>query len=220
MSDHKVFSLLPKMMTAVLAVFVIGVFMTGAQAQEAAEDPDGATAFIDTLSNDAVAVWSDSTKTEAERQKEFRDLLHEGFDVNFIAKLVLGRHMRTASSDQLREYQRLFPSYIINSFARRIGDYGNEKLVILGTAPAGKRDLFVRSHIVRPRGEPITADWRIRKVDDKFQIVDIKVEGISLAVTQRDEFASIIERRGFDGLLKVLRDGAIDVASNTSQDQD
>ncbi len=217
MSEQRSFTLFPKMMSMAFAVLLIGLFMTSAHAQEAAEDPEGATAFIDTLSNDAVAVWSDSTKTEAERQQEFRDLLYEGFDVDFIAKLVLGRHMRTATPDQLREYQRLFPSYIINSFANRIGDYGNEKLVVLGTAPAGKRDLFIRSNIVRPKGEPITADWRVRKVNGKFQIVDIKVEGISLAVTQRDEFASIIERRGFNGLLTTLRDGGTDVADSRSQ---
>lgn len=217
MSEQKTLSFFSREMAAVFAILLIGIFMTGAHAQEAAQDPEGAMVFIDTLSSDAVAVWSDATKTEAERQKEFRNLLYAGFDVDFIAKLVLGRHMRTASSDQLREYQRLFPDYIINSFANRIGDYGNERLVVLGTAPAGKRDLFVRSNIERPRGEAITADWRVRKVNGEFQIVDIKVEGISLAVTQRDEFASIIERRGFNGLLDTLRDGTADLAKDKEQ---
>lgn len=197
--------------------YLIAIAASGAHAQEASEDPEGAADFIATLSDNAVAVWSDATKTEAERQEAFRELLYDGFDVNFIAKLVLGRHIRTASPDQLREYQKLFPGYIINSFARRIGDYGNEKLVITGTVPTGKRDLFVRTQIVRPNGEPILADWRIRKVKDAFQIVDIKVEGISLAVTQRDEFASIIERKGFDGLLETLRSDTVDVAQNTNQ---
>ncbi|GAB4572548.1 MAG: ABC transporter substrate-binding protein [Rhodothalassiaceae bacterium] len=180
-----------------------------ADAQTAA-DPDEARAFIEKLSDDAVAVWANMKLTEAEREAEFRRLLHEGFDVDFISKLVLGRHMRTASREQLLTYRELFPAYIVNSFARRLGDYSNEKLEVLDTAPAGSSDVFVRTRIVRPGGEPIAADWRVRKVNDIYRIVDIKVEGISLAVTQRDEFSSIIDRQGFDGLLDVLRKGATD----------
>lgn len=193
-----------------LAAIFLGQWSLAAMAQEEAADSDGAKAFINKLSDDAVKVWADMTMTEAEREAEFRRLLHEGFDVDFISKLVLGRHMRTASRDQLISYRDLFPPYIVNSFARRLGDYSNEKLEVLGTSPAGARDVFVRSRIVRPGGEPIAADWRVRKTDADFQIVDIKVEGISLAVTQRDEFSSVIERQGFDGLLDVLKKGAAD----------
>ncbi|GAK33780.1 toluene tolerance protein [Iodidimonas nitroreducens] len=190
-------------------VLIIGLFSLQASAQEtAAADPEGAKDFIAQLSDDAVKVWADPTKTEAERQAAFRQLLHEGFDVDFISKLVLGRYMRTASDAQLQEYQKLFPDFIVNSFAGRIGDYGNEKLVVDGTTEAGPRDIFVRSKIVRPGGEPLSADWRLRKKDDKFQIVDIKVEGISMAITQRDEFSSLIQREGFDRLLETLRKGA------------
>lgn len=169
---------------------------------------EGARQFINKLSEDAVQVWRDSTKTETERQQAYRDLLYAGFDVNFISRLVLGRHVRTASREQLETYQELFPPYIINTFASRIGDYGNEKLEILGVVPAGSRDVFVRTNILRPNAEPIAVDWRVRKVDNEFQIVDIKVEGISMAITQRDEFSSIINRQGFDGLLTHLREGA------------
>lgn len=179
-----------------------------AQAETAAADPDGALAFIDKLADDAIAVWTDTNLTGDERQSTFRQLLYEGFYVTYISRLVLGRHRRTASPEQMSEYETLFPDYIINVFAARIGEYSNERFQILGTAPAGKRDVFVRSNILRPSAPPIATDWRVRKVGDEFKIVDLKVEGISMVVTQRDEFASKINQVGLEGLLDELRDKA------------
>ncbi len=189
----------------------------GAAAQDdaplpAAKDPEGAKAFIAQLSEEAMAVWRDPTLSEAEREKKFRELLYEGFDVRFLARLSLGRHARTMKRDQLREYMKLFPDYIVNKFSKRIGEYTDQKIRILDTAPAGTRDIFVRTELVRPGGEPIAADWRVRRRKDGLRIVDVKVEGISMAITQRDEFSSLIEKSGIEGLLAELRAGAAEVA--------
>ncbi len=183
----------------------------------AAQDPEGAKAFITQLSDEAMAVWRDPTLTEAEREKKFRDLLYEGFDVRFLARLSLGRHAREMKREQFREYMKLFPDYIVNKFSKRIGDYTNQKIRILDTAPAGTRDIFVRTELVRPGGDPIAADWRVRRKKEGFRIVDVKVEGISMAITQRDEFSSLIEKSGIDGLLADLRKGAAEVALADAQ---
>ncbi len=185
------------------------------RAQEAAQDPEGAKAFIQKLSDEALAVWRDPTITFEERERKFRDMLKRDFAIDFLARLVLGRHLRTATPEQLKTYFELFPVYIVDKFARRLGDYNNQRIVVGDTAPAGRRDIFVRTTLVRPGGEPIAADWRVRRMKDGFKIIDVKVEGISMAITQRDEFASIIARDGFDGLLRVLREGG-DSGSSTS----
>ena len=188
---------------------------TPARTQEAAQDPEGAKAFIQKLSDEALEIWRDPTITFKEREQKFRDILQRDFAIDFLARLVLGRHLRTATPEQLKEYFKLFPVYIVDKFARRLGDYNNQQIVVGNTAPAGRRDIFVRTTLVRPGGEPIAADWRVRKMKDGFKIIDVKVEGISMAITQRDEFASIIAKDGFDGLLKVLREGG-DSTSGTS----
>lgn len=199
-----------------LQAYLLAVAPGRAAAQDnapltAAQDPDGAKVFIQQLSDEAMDVWRDPTLTEAEREKKFRDLLYEGFDVNFLARLSLGRHAREMKREQLREYMKLFPDYIVNKFSKRIGDYTNQQVRILDTAPAGTRDLFVRTELVRPGADPIAADWRVRRKKNGFRIVDVKVEGISMAITQRDEFSSLIEQSGIDGLLAELRKGAAEV---------
>lgn len=177
----------------------------------AAEQPDAAREFVETLADRAIEVWKDPTVTEQGREEAFRDLLYDAFAVDFISRLVLGRHYRTASEEQIETYTDLFPEYIIRSFTGRLGNYNDQNIEVQGTAPAGTRDLFVRSRLVTPnsKGDPIQADWRVRNIDGEFKIVDVKIEGVSMAITKREEFSSIIAKGGFDELFEELRSGSV-----------
>ena len=63
----------------------------------------------------------------------------------------------------------------------------------------------METEIVRPSGPPITAEWRVRVIDGKYRIIDIAIEGISMAVTKRSEFSAVIQSSGIDGLIAALR---------------
>ena len=98
---------------------------------------------------------------------------------------------------------------MIATYAARLGPYSGETLEVGTVRGAGERGVTVTSRILRPQGEPIRLDWRLRRISTGgWQIVDIVVEGVSLALTQRSEFDSVIRRSGgtIDGLLQVLRD--------------
>ena len=70
----------------------------------------------------------------------------------------------------------------------------------------GKRDALVVTEISRPSGPPLVAGWRIRDIGDgKMQILDVIVEGTSMLVTQRNEFASVVKSKGVGGLIEMLR---------------
>ena len=71
--------------------------------------------------------------------------------------------------------------------------------------PAGAKDVVVSTRIERPSGPPITAEWRVRVTDGRLRIIDVSIEGVSMVVTQRSEFASVIQRNGVEGLIEVLR---------------
>ncbi|HET8727811.1 MAG TPA: ABC transporter substrate-binding protein, partial [Alphaproteobacteria bacterium] len=75
------------------------------------------------------------------------------------------------------------------------------------TRPQGERDVLVDSRILRPNGPSVGVAWRVRDRDGRFQIIDVSIEGVSMAVTQRNEFASVIQRNGgsVDALLAALR---------------
>lgn len=171
-----------------------------------AETPlEGAAEFVKRLANEALATLNQSGGSLAQREAAFQKLLREGFDLKLIGRFVLGRYWRTATPGQRDDFQRLFEEFVLKSYAYRFGGYKGEDFTIVSTRAAGEKDALVKTRIVRPSGPPITADWRVRAKGDRFRIIDVMVAGVSMAVTQRSEFAAVINRGGFNGLLEALR---------------
>ena len=193
-------------LTSIVAVFFV---VSGASqvlaAGTAVEDPMAAEEFIRQLSSDALVILNDTTLTQDERDQAFRDLLKRGFALDYVSRLVLGRHGRTASKAQMAEYNRVFPEYILRIYSSRLTEYGDEEFFVDGTTPAGKRDIYVRVKIVRPDGPPLAGDWRVRKIKGEFKVIDLKIEGISMVITQRDEFLAKISSSGLDSLIADLK---------------
>lgn len=202
------------LMTLIKSIFMaffalLSLALAPAMAQDAdtaANDPDGAFAFISELSSNAIKVLDDPQLTQDERNDEFRRLLREGFDLDYIGRLVLGRHARNANKNQLESYKSVFPEYVLQIYSNRLKERGDETFEVDSTTPAGKRDLYVRSRIVRPDGPDVAADWRVRKIEGAFRIVDLKIEGISMAITQRDEFSAKVNADGIDALITFMRE--------------
>ena len=162
-----------------------------------------AAAFVQTLGNKTLDIIN-KKPSPAERDKQFRSILHEGFDMEALSRFVLAQHWRTATDAQKQEFVKLFEDYIVTAYGARFADYTGENFKVTGQRPEGESTL-VTSQIVRPQGgAPVRVDWRV----GKGKITDVVVEGISLIVTQRQEFSSVIQRNGgqLDGLLKLLRE--------------
>ena len=93
------------------------------------------------------------------------------------------------------------------NYASNFDGWGGESFVTLSDEPAARSTILVRTKLVRPTDEDVKFDYRLRKVGDDWRIIDVVVEGVSMAVTQRSEFSSVIASRGgkIDGLLDALR---------------
>jgi len=166
---------------------------------------EGAADFIQDLAGRAIGILqSRDGKIEA-REAQFRDLLSNGFDMPFIARFVLGKYWRKATPQERADYQALFTEFILQSYSRRMGGYSGETFTVAGARAAGKRDVLVRTRIARTGGPAVKADWRVRPKGGQYRIIDIMVEGVSMAVTQRSEFSAVMRRRGMQGLLQILR---------------
>lgn len=185
----------------VIALFGLFLISSPAVAQKGAPSE-----FIRDLGRQAVAVLQSHGRDLEGREKAFRKLLAEKFDLTLIGRFSLGRYWRRANAAQRRDYLALFSEYVLQTYAAKLGGYAGEKLTVISETPlSNKRDFYVKSRIQRPSGPPIKATWRVRVGKNGMRIIDILVESISMAITQRDQFAAVIRRNGFDGLLAVLR---------------
>src|SRR5262249_26267570 len=125
----------------------------------------------------------------------------------YIARFVLGRYWNLATPEQQRDYQRLFADMIVKVYSGRFSMYSGETLKVTGSRQESGSDSIVSSQILRPSGPPVSVDWRVRDRNGDYKIIDVAVEGVSMGVTQRDEFSSVIQRGGgtVDALIKELR---------------
>ena len=183
-------------------MFLIGTFAPAIPAAAAA-DP---TAMISNLGSRALEVLGKGA-TQSQRLDRFRELLRQDFDIPGIARFVLGRYWNTATEEQRAEYVKLFEDYVAMAYATRLAEYTGETFKVTGSRPDAD-GAIVSSQIVRPSGAaPVKVDWRLTGRDGKYKISDVSVDGISMAVTQRSEFASVIQHNGgqVQGLITMLR---------------
>ena len=187
-----------------LALVLATTFSIGAVAQKAQADTEE---FIASLGDRALQVLVVDSQSETERENAFRELLSEGFDLRLIGRYALGRYWRRATAEQRSEYAKLFEDFIVETYVARLGEYSGETLTVVSSRP-DDQDTIVTSEIVREGRQPIRVDWRVRRGEGEPKIIDVVVEGVSMLLTQRDEFASVIQRSGgnVEGLLARLRE--------------
>lgn len=182
-------------------VLVAVPFGLGARADE-----NGAAAFITTLGSRAVEIMkSKGSTTFEQREAQFKDLLVEGFHIKTISRFVIGKYWKEATDEQKKAYDDVFVAFITRVYAARFDAYSGETFEMVQTVKDPSGDEWVRTRINRPGGgQPIAVDYRVRMFDSQYKVIDVVVEGISMLNTHRVEFASVVNKRGFDGLIHEL----------------
>lgn len=165
--------------------------------------------LISDIGDQAISFLADDGLSDSAREEAFRELLINNFDMKTIGRFVLGRYWRTATPEQRDEYFNLFEEMVIKTYSRRFSEYSGQKLVVTGSRDENDTDRLVNS-LIKGSGSDISVDWRVReKSDGSYKIVDVIVEGVSMSVTQRSDFSSVIQRGGgnIEALLQQLRGG-------------
>ena len=161
-------------------------------------EPGEAKGLIKSLGDAAVAMLSDKTLSGPEKIRRFRHLLNQSFALKGIARFALGRYWRRADFTQRRRYLKLFEDYIVNSYAARFGNYAGEKFVVMGESIDDRGWAVVATRIQRPGGDPVKVFWHLRERLGAVRVVDVVIEGISMSLTQRSDFAASVRTVGGD----------------------
>lgn len=190
-----------------ISAFAATAALVSVGAPARADDHADARAFIQRLADTAMNTVAIKGLSDEERARRFRTLFVDTFDLPEIGRLVMARYWRAATPEQQQEFLRLFEDIQVYTWTRRFREYSGETLEILGVQAEGDNDVLVESRIKRQKLEPIAVSWRVRKEGDVFKVLDIKVEGASMAFTHRSEYSSVIQGGGgrVEVLLEALR---------------
>jgi phospholipid transport system substrate-binding protein len=182
-----------------IAVFVFFAALAPSSPATADTDP---TEFIDILGNQAFDVLRDATSLH-QKQTYFDQLFRQDFDLSGIPRFVLGSYWRVASEPERQEFQQLFEYRVMMTYGPRLADYRAEG----GKTARSERARGDEPDYSPPRRSTNPIDWRLSVCDGLYKISDIVVDGVSMAATQRSEFAQMIQRNGgrVENLLAMMR---------------
>ncbi len=195
--------------TLIKAVFGLALGFAVLPAMARAEPSvDQAGKFVTVLANNAITMVADKSLNESERDDRFRKLFVANFDIPTIGKFVLARYWRVATPEQRGEFLKLFEDQQVLTWAHRFKDYSGERLQVAGGERENAHEWLINSQITRIKGPPIPVQWRLRdEPDGSYRVTDLIVEGVSMAITQRSDYASVLQGMSgqIDQLLSSMR---------------
>lgn len=170
---------------------------------------EGPGKFLVELTERAISQLTEPGLADDEQERRFHRLLNEGFDLPEIGRFVLGRYWRGASEAQRSGFLTVFEDLMVHRFLPLFAEFSVERFEIGASKPFKNNPNFisVASRLLRLEGEPIKIAWRMRERDGDYKIVDIVAEGVSMAVTLRSEYVSVLKRNRGDisALIDTLR---------------
>ena len=182
------------------------VFFLTFQTESFATNPSD---FVQSAVNRASEILKQNISKE-EKMEKIELIAEEVVDIKGIAYYSLGSHRKTLSSEKKEEYFKVFKKYFLKSFSSRLAQYSDPKIQVSSEKKLNEKYTIVSSILLATEKTPqVKLDWRIvTKNIHKPLIIDVVIEGVSLARVQREEFNSIIQNNNIDGLINNLKEFA------------
>ena len=155
--------------------------------------------FIAEIVDEAKKILVDSNSKEF-KTKKLSEMALKTVDIKGVAYYSIGKYRKNFNEEQLNEYLSLFEKYFLKSFTSRLTDYSDPKINVVGTEVLNPKYTIVKSILLATDKKPeVKIEWRVyTKNPEKPLIRDLIIEGLSLARTQKEEFASVIESNNGD----------------------
>lgn len=187
-------------MKKLLFALLMIITATGSAMAEDSLKKDPAVIFVDNIANRFINEIFTSSSTEQEKVSTFKKEFLENSDIAFISKFVLGKAWKKADADAKANFEKVFSNAVVLSWASRFKEYNGQSLEIKATRPAQSGQIYVDTSVVSPDSavKPIDLIWRLKNVDGAYKISDLIVEGVSMAMTYRNEYLAVLQAHNND----------------------
>tara|TARA_Y100000590_G_C15595298_1_gene967802 strand:- start:134 stop:727 length:594 start_codon:yes stop_codon:yes gene_type:complete len=179
--------------------FFIIIFFIFAFTQKSFAYSSDPKQFIQEIVDEAKKVLVD-TNTKEFKTKKLSEMALKTVDIQGVAYYTIGNYRKKLNDEQMKEYLTLFEKYFLKSFTSRLTDYSDPKINVISAEVLNPKYTIVKSLLLATDKKPeVNIEWRVyTKNPDKPLIRDLIIEGLSLARTQKEEFASVIDANNGD----------------------
>jgi len=183
--------------------FYISIILLISSNSNSAE-PNAET-FVLKLTEDAKIIFNDKSLNKDSRLKKLNELSAKYLDLEALAGYTLGDYREKATATERDSFNKLFREYFIKNMSSKLNDFADQELKIIDSKKINENNIIVSTKIFSKKdAQEIAVDWRIYIKESKLLARDLVVEGLSLARTLKEEFASIIASKGFSGVIIAL----------------
>jgi len=182
------------------------VLLLAGPARSQVEEPLTPSQVVSLTADEVLGVLGQKELSVDERRQRLEDIAQYRFDVRTISQLILARHWRRFSPEQRDEFVFEFKRYIAANYGDSLNDYDDEIVEVLSERPEARGDYTVRTRIVGDGFKPVAVDYRMRKKDGRWQVIDVVIEGVSFLKSFRSQFQEILSQGQPQGLLERLRE--------------
>lgn len=169
----------------------------------AAVDTSNPQNFVQTLTADGFAAMRTGSRASAKAQ--FRALLAQNVAVDAIGDRLVRRWLPTITPAQRSAYKAALPGYVVGTYTDRLFEYSDATIKVIRSTPTAGGGADVMTQVVKPGRQPIPAVWSVTQVGGAWKVLNLRVGGINVAMAQAADFDSVIQRQGFDALVKMMR---------------
>jgi len=139
------------------------------------------------------------------RYKILEPVIKDSFALPFMATISVGRYWKNLNEKERSLFLETYTNWTIATYAGRFNDYSGEKFEMTSESKPVQGIVTVISKLTQPQKEDIEFYYKLRKLENKWQIVDIQISGVSQLALTRSQFVSVIKNKGFDALISKLK---------------
>ena len=206
-------------LATILGTIACGIAFTGSAAAQAQPGPSevvesAAKSMLKDLDADRAAYRKDPSKVGGLVEK----YLLPHFDIQYSARLVLGKHWANATPEQRERFANAFYHTLVDNYGSALAEFTSDRLKVYPTKVEPNADrASVRTEVTRDNGDHVPVSYSLRKTDDGWKAWDVVIEGISYVKSFREDFGAAIDQKGLDTVIADIEKGAKPAAAKADK---
>ena len=197
-----------------LATLTLGTILMVSGAARLAAAADDPMTVVKTTVNQALTVLRDKQTPIATRQQKLRDIVSASFDFTTMSKSAMGYYWKQITPDQQQEFQKVFITFIENSYLAKINEFTSGDVKYLSAQNDGTQYSMVKTSVLMSGKSPIDLEFRLLNEDGRWQIYDVTVDAVSIIANYRNQFNRIMATKGYATLIADLKSKEASLAAS------